>query len=203
MLLYVVRHGVTAWNRLKKVQGRADIPLAEEGILLAQKTGEALRDVPFDLCFSSPLQRARQTAQCVLGDREIPVILDRRIQEIDFGELEGTRFKDEQGSILNEQMRLFFQEPASFPRPKDGEDIRDILKRTRDFWLEKTSDPSLADKTILVSSHGCVVRALLQNVYQEDLDHFWHGCVPPNCRVNIVEVKDGQARFLAQDQVYA
>ena len=203
MLLYVVRHGVTAWNRLKKVQGRADIPLSEEGICLAKKTGEALKGVPFDLCFSSPLLRARQTAQYVLGEREIPIILDRRIQEIDFGELEGTRFKDEKGNILNEQMRLFFQEPASFARPKNGEDICDILKRTRDFWLEKTSDPSLSEKTILISSHGCAVRALLQNVYQEDVNHFWHGCVPPNCSVNIVEVKDGKAHFLAQDQVYA
>ena len=56
MLLYVVRHGVTAWNRLRKVQGRADIPLAEEGVRLAKKTGEALQNVPFDLCFSSPLK---------------------------------------------------------------------------------------------------------------------------------------------------
>ena len=51
-----------------------DIPLAPEGIELAEKTGKALRDVPFDICFTSPLTRARQTAQCVLGDREIPVI---------------------------------------------------------------------------------------------------------------------------------
>lgn len=66
MLLYVVRHGVTAWNRLRKVQGRADIPLAEEGVRLAEKTGEALRNVPFDLCFSSPLKRAVQTAEYIL-----------------------------------------------------------------------------------------------------------------------------------------
>ena len=85
MLLYVVRHGVTAWNRLRKVQGRADIPLAEEGVRLAKKTGEALQNVPFDLCFSSPLKRAVQTAEYILGDRKIPVITDERIQEIDFG----------------------------------------------------------------------------------------------------------------------
>lgn len=203
MLLYIIRHGVTTWNRLKKVQGRVDIPLAEEGIRLAKKTGEALKDVPFDVCYSSPLQRARQTAQCVLGDRQIPVILDRRIQEIDFGDLEGTRFKDEQGNILNEQMRLFFENPPLFERPRDGEDIYDIVKRTKEFWREITTDPSLADKTVLVSSHGCAVRALLQNVYQGDLKDFWHGSVPPNCSVNIVEVKDGHAYLLEEDKVYA
>ena len=190
MLIYVLRHGITQWNKLKKVQGAMDIPLAPEGIELAKRTGEALKDVPFDICFTSPLARARQTAHYVLGNRQIPVIEDKRIQEIDFGVLEGSRFKDEQGKIISHEMEIFFEEPQKFERPQNGENISDILKRTREFWVEKTTDPALADKTILVSSHGCAVRALLQNVYQ-DPEHFWHGCVPPNCSINLLEVKDG------------
>ena len=42
-------------------------------------------DVKFDICFTSPLTRARQTARLVLGGRDIPVIPDKRIQEINFG----------------------------------------------------------------------------------------------------------------------
>ena len=202
MLLYVLRHGVTRWNKLKKVQGIMDIPLAPEGIELAEKTGKALRDVPFDICFTSPLTRARQTAQCVLGDREIPVIEDKRIQEIDFGVLEGTQFKDAQGKIVSREMEIFFEDPLNFKRPENGENISDILKRTREFWIEKTTDPALADKTVLVSSHGCAVRALLQNIYQ-DPAHFWHGCVPPNCSINLVEVKNGKIRLLEEDKVYS
>lgn len=102
----------------------------------------------------------------MLGNRQIPVIEDKRIQEIDFGVLEGSRFKDEQGKIISHEMEIFFEEPQKFERPQNGENISDILKRTREFWVEKTTDPALADKTILVSSHGCAVRALLQNVYQ-------------------------------------
>ena len=138
----------------------------------------------------------------MLGNRQIPVIEDKRIQEIDFGVLEGSRFKDEQGKIISHEMEIFFEEPQKFERPQNGENISDILKRTREFWLEKTTDPALADKTILVSSHGCAVRALLQNVYQ-DPEHFWHGCVPPNCSINLLEVKDGKARFLEEDKVYS
>ena len=74
MLLYVLRHGITQWNKLKKVQGAMDIPLAPEGIELAKRTGEALRNVSFDICFTSPLTRAKQTAYYVLGNRQIPVI---------------------------------------------------------------------------------------------------------------------------------
>ena len=202
MLLYVLRHGVTQWNKLKKVQGAMDIPLAPEGIELAEKTGEALKDVQFDICFTSPLTRAKQTARCVLGDRDIPVIEDKRIQEIDFGVLEGTQFKDAEGKIVSHEMEIFFTDPLKFKRPENGEDISDILRRTGDFWQEKTTDPELADKTVLVSSHGCAVRALLQNIYQ-DHEHFWHGCVPPNCSINLVEVKDGKARLLEEDKVYS
>ncbi|MDD7219934.1 MAG: histidine phosphatase family protein [Clostridia bacterium] len=202
MLIYIIRHGVTEWNKLKKVQGAVDIPLAPQGLELARKTGEALKDVPFDICYTSPLLRARQTARCILGDRDVPVIPDSRIQEINFGVLEGTQFKDKDGNILNHQMEVFFEDPAHYERPERGENISDILERTGNFWKEITTDPALLDKTVLVSSHGCAVRALLQNIYHDEKD-FWHGCVPPNCSVNLVEVKDGQARLLEEDKVYA
>ena len=202
MLLYVLRHGITQWNKLKKVQGAVDIPLAPEGIELAKKTGEALKDMHFDICFTSPLTRAKQTAQYVLGDKKVPIIEDKRIQEIDFGVLEGTRFKDAQGKIISHEMEIFFTDPLKFKRPENGENIFDILKRTREFWQEKITDPALTDKTVLVSSHGCAVRALLQNIYQ-DHENFWHGCVPPNCSINLVEVKDGKVRLLEEDKVYS
>lgn len=202
MIFYIVRHGVTEWNALKKVQGSADIPLAEEGIRLARQTGEALKEVPFDICFSSPLIRARKTAELILGNRDIPVILDKRIQEIDFGVLEGTKFRDKDGNVTNAQMEMFFHHPLEFQRPENGENIEDICRRTREFWEEKIKDPSLQNSVILVASHGCAVRALLRNVY-ENKEDFWHGHVPPNCSVNIVEAVDGKVRLLEEDKVYA
>ena len=202
MLIYIVRHGLTEWNKLKKLQGAADVPLAKEGILLAEKTGEALKDVKFDICFTSPLSRARQTAECVLGDRNVPIIPDKRIQEINFGDLEGGCVRDAEGNYIDPQVETFFRDPVNFKRPENGEDIFDVIARTKDFWEEKTSDPSLADKTVLVASHGCAVRALLQNIYP-DPENFWHGCVPPNCCVNLVEVKNGKTVLLEEDKVYA
>ena len=202
MLIYIVRHGLTEWNKLKKLQGAADVPLAKEGILLAEKTGEALKDVKFDICFTSPLSRARQTAECVLGDRNVPIIPDKRIQEINFGDLEGEYVRDAEGNYIDPQVEIFFHDPVNFKRPENGEDIFDVIARTKDFWEEKTSDPSLADKTVLVASHGCAVRALLQNIYH-DPENFWHGCVPPNCCVNLVEVKNGKTVLLEEDKVYA
>ena len=49
---------------------------------------------------------------------------------IDFGVLEGTRFKDEEGRILSKDMEAFFEAPMSYARPENGENISDILART-------------------------------------------------------------------------
>ena len=198
----MIRHGETDWNKKRKLQGQVDIPLNEFGRLLAKETAPALADIPFAVCYTSPLKRAAETARLVLGDRKVPIIPDKRIQEINFGDLEGDRVRDAEGNYIDPQIEIFFHDPVKFRRPENGEDIFDVIARTKDFWEEKTSDPSLADKTILVASHGCAVRALLQNIYH-DPENFWHGCVPPNCCINLVEVKDGKATLLEEDKVYA
>ncbi len=70
MEIYIIRHGETRWNRERKLQGRADIPLNENGIALAAKTSIGMKDIPFDFCFSSPLLRAKQTAWEILKKNE-------------------------------------------------------------------------------------------------------------------------------------
>lgn len=194
MKLYVVRHGETVWNELHKVQGTADIPLAEKGIELAEKTGEALKEVPFDLCITSPLVRARRTAELILEKQphKVPVIDDKRIQEINFGELEGVVCFTDEHVFLNEQMEKFFNDPWKFERPKNGENISDILARTKEFWEEVTGNPDYQDKTILIAHTGCAC-AHFYRTFIRIRKIFWHGHVPPNCGVNIVEVKDGEA----------
>ena len=89
MILYVIRHGETAWNKVRRLQGQTDIPLAEEGIRLAKETGIGMKDILIDLVISSPLQRALQTAECITEGRNIPILTDERIQEISFGDWEG------------------------------------------------------------------------------------------------------------------
>ena len=67
MLLYIVRHGETDWNKAGKVQGRTDIPLNERGRYLAEATAEGMKDVRIDFCNPSPLIRGKATAQFLLG----------------------------------------------------------------------------------------------------------------------------------------
>ena len=87
-----MRHGKTDWNLKYKLQGKTDIPLNEEGIKMAREAGERYKDINFDVCYCSPLIRAKETARLLLEGRDIPVIYDDRLMEMGFGEYEGTEY---------------------------------------------------------------------------------------------------------------
>ncbi len=87
MILYVVRHGETDWNRAHKVQGHTDIPLNNYGRHLARETAEGMKNLKIDLAYTSPLSRAKETAEIILAGRNIPLIEDSRIEEFSFGTL--------------------------------------------------------------------------------------------------------------------
>ena len=70
-MLYIIRHGKTDWNDRHKLQGRTDVPLNEEGRRMAEEAREAYRDVHFDICFCSPLIRAKETAEILLRGRDV------------------------------------------------------------------------------------------------------------------------------------
>lgn len=198
MLLYIIRHGETSWNVMRKIQGSTDIPLNENGIRLAKITGEKLADVHFDAAVSSPLQRAYKTAQLVLGGRDIPIETDERIQEISFGDLEGEQLLQVDPS---HPFFSFFSDAYHYVPARNGESIYDICERTRRFYEDLIHREELQEKTVLIATHGCAVRALLQPFY-EDASDFWQGGVCPNCGVNIVEVKDGKSILLEKDKIY-
>ena len=67
-MLYIMRHGKTDWNAKHKLQGHADIPLNEEGRQMAEKAGEEYDGPVFDVCYCSPLVRAKETAENAHAD---------------------------------------------------------------------------------------------------------------------------------------
>lgn len=201
MKLYVLRHGETSWNKERKLQGQQGADLDEEGVLLAQVTAEGMKDIPFDLCYSSPLLRARHTADIVLAGRNVPVIEDDRIKEIAFGAWEGLCCDLNRIEIPMDRYISFHESPFSYIPPEGGETIRQVIDRAQDLFRELVSSEELRDKTILISTHGCCTRAFLNSVYDDPMD-FWQGGVPMNCAVSEVEVRDGKAKLLRSDFVY-
>lgn len=200
MIMYVVRHGETEWNKEKRMQGQTDIPLSEEGIRLAKRSGEKMKDIPIDLVISSPLQRALETARLMTLNREIPIITDARIQEISFGDFEGERIF-ESPIVPKDFRQIFYDNPLQMIAPPNGETFRQVISRTKALFDELVSNPDYRDKHILISSHGAASRCFLVNCFEDKTD-IWRGCVPPNCGVTTVEYKDGQCRVLELDHLY-
>jgi probable phosphoglycerate mutase len=87
-MIYFVRHGQTDYNLKQIYAGQKDIPLNQNGILQAQATANELKDVHFDICYCSPLIRAKQTcAEIVKFHPNLKVIYDDRLKERDYGKL--------------------------------------------------------------------------------------------------------------------
>lgn len=205
MRILILRHGETEWNTCARLQGQTDIPLNENGIRLARITGEKMRDVPVDICYTSPLSRAKDTARLVLGDRKVPVIEDDRLKEIGFGSWEGICCGKGQNELPREFLDNFYINPFSphMVMPEDGETFQSLSRRTREFIRDLTADPSLRDKHVLLSCHGCSSRALLGHMSGTPLEEdFWRGTVPPNCSVSIVDYADGSFTVIEEDRIY-
>ena len=200
MLIYIVRHGETDLNRQGIMQGWLDEPLNENGILLAKLTGQGMKSIRFDACISSPLCRAWKTARLVLeesGNGELPISTDERLKELGFGDCEGMRV--DQWPLPYAEAQKIFTDTFAFGGLPNAETISALCARTSAFLDELIARDD--DKTWLVATHGCALRAMLNRFYDDPTD-FWQGQTPPNCAVNILEAKGGQAKLIARDYLY-
>lgn len=87
--ILLIRHGETAWNAERRLQGHLDVPLNAEGERQAAALGRALRSEGLDALWSSDLQRARQTAQPIAAASGLPLQIEPALRERCFGGFEG------------------------------------------------------------------------------------------------------------------
>ena len=174
MRLYIVRHGETDWNRIHRVQGRTDIPLNDYGRRLARETAEGMKEVRIDLGYTSPLLRAKETAQIILADRGVPLYEDSRIEELSFGSYEGMRTAGRQRNRGVKRLTVFFTDTANYVPPQDAESIPQLYERTGKFLAEICEREDLKDRSILVSTHGAAMTALLNRIRGNlSVSEFW------------------------------
>ncbi len=196
MLFYILRHGETDMNKKGVMQGRMDVPLNHNGRELAVLTGRAMAGIRFDKCFSSPLVRAKETAETVLREsgNDVPVMIDERITEIDFGVFDGKCFSE-----AGEQAHVFFTKPFEFTGFPGGERVREVCDRTQAFLKEQIAKDD--GGTYLTSMHGCAMRAMV-NFLLEDPADYWLGRAPYNCSVTVVRAEGGKASMVETDKVF-
>ena len=201
MRLYIMRHGETEWNVRRLYQGHSDIPLNENGVALAEITGRGLRDIPFDLAFTSPLRRARQTAEIVLRGRDVPRAEEPKLIEIAFGVYEGcTALPTERDPHPDPNLLNFIRDPEHYVAPEGGESIPGLCMRMSAYLNSLIRRRDLQDKTILLFTHGDATCAML-NAIDPPEGFFWRGGVPYNCSYAIVDVIDGEPELVAENQI--
>ena len=201
MILYIIRHGETDWNVRRLLQGRSNAQLNESGIFLAGVTGKALQDVPFSVCFSSPLDRAVDTAEIILKGRHVPIITDPLLYEMDFGVLEGKSLHPDHPEIERPACLYMHRDPFVYIPPEGGESLQEVIGRSSRFLKQLLDEPAYQDKTILISSHGLASRALLYAASGSG-GEFWHGRVPPNCSASILESAGGSFTLKEIDRIW-
>ena len=169
--LYVVRHGKTDWNDLNIMQGLTDIPLNEEGRRQAKALAQQIDLANIDLCFSSPLKRARETADIIVGEK-IEVVEDQLLVERNWGEYER---KTIDFDLVCRQWSDFDDKTGNV------ESVRECLNRAKVF-LDKIKK-EYPNKRILVVSHGGFIKALHFNIIGYDQDTDFLSFKPENAKI--------------------
>ena len=200
MRIYLVRHGETDWNSIRKLQGQTDIPLNDFGKELAELTRDGLSDVDFDFIYASPLVRAIQTAEIIRADRELQIHTDDRLKEIHFGQCEGViipRYSD----VTDCPIWKFEFDTDNYVPSTGGETFNDIYSRSSDFFKECILPLENKCENVLIVGHGCFNRTLLNPILGRPLKRFWEIKLD-NCAVSVIEVLNGKCTVIEECKKY-
>lgn len=160
MKLTLIKHGKTKYNVEGRRQGKTtNLPLCELGkreiIALKCKIGDE-----FDICISSPLKRAYETAQLLFPDKKI--IKNKLLFEYDFGELEGIPFSMPLERFPNNRIEVY--NGIKFLIPNKGENFNSLVKRCKKF-ISYLKDNFEKNSNILIVTHGTnfeILKALFE-----------------------------------------
>ena len=126
MKFYVVRHGQTDWNAKGRIQGKTDIELNEIGIEQAKKLKELIKDYNIDLIISSPLKRARKTAEVINEAVKCNIIFEESLKERGYGIFEGMIRKEINDELINSDILNNYQINKEY---KEIETIQSLCNR--------------------------------------------------------------------------
>lgn len=168
--LYLIRHGQTDSNTVRRFQGRINTGLNAVGIEQAQKLAEYFCDKPLHAIYCSPLKRAQSTAEALAAIKNLPVYSMEMLQEISFGGWEGLCYS-EIAEKWPEEIKLFYENPE-LCLPPDGETFGKVQERAIKA-LRQILQEQGEDKDVAVVSHGGVIRTQICALLDIPLSNFW------------------------------
>lgn len=187
-MIYLIRHGQTEANVQGIYYGRSESPLTEQGIDDHRRAVKKLNDMNIDMIIASPRQRCRVLAEkiCAIADAEL--IIDNRLEEINFGIFEGLKY-DEAQKKYPDVWDNWINSGDDY-QLEGGESISMFEKRVDEF-SKYLMDISL-EKDVAIISHGGVIASLMCSLLQMDKENKWHFKIG-NGSVVTIENYDGYA----------
>jgi len=184
--LLLIRHGETDWVG-KRLAGRTPgIPLNENGRRQAEDLADALAHLPLTALYSSPLERARQSAEPLARRLNLPVRVHNGLQEIDFGQWQGLTGEEMRNQPLWPQVQ---RRPSQvrFPGGESFEEAQQRMVTVMDELL--AAHPG--DALVACFSHSDSIRILVAHVLAMPLDAFQRLTVDP---ISVTVIRQNEER---------
>jgi len=166
--IFLVRHGESEWNKLKKVQGQKDIPLTEKGIEQAKLIGKRLINEGIEKIYTSDLKRAYDTASIIGKMLNIEVIPSKELREINFGIWEGLT-SDIIKSKFSKEHELWLKNPEML-KVEGAESILDLQLRAMNEINKIISDENIDN--VLIVSHSATLKTIILGLLNMDIGYF-------------------------------
>ncbi|NWL87289.1 MULTISPECIES: histidine phosphatase family protein [unclassified Paenibacillus] len=158
MLVGLIRHGLTDWNKIGRIQGQSDIPLNEEGRGQAKKLAERLladQKYKWDFVITSGLSRAQETGEIIAKTLNIPLYdPDSRLVEKAFGQVEG---------LTAEERETLWG--VDWKQRDLGQESDEAIQERALSFLKEIGE-KYSDNNVLVVSHGGLLAQLFTVLYQ-------------------------------------
>ena len=202
-IIYLTRHGQTLWNIEKRLQGRENSPLTEDGIERAKELRDRIKGMNIDVIYSSPIERALNTANIIKGDKNIEVITDDGLMEMCFGDYEGRRTDEVMKENPSWDIGLIMKGNTilSAPNGENLAEVRDRVSKTMDRIIEENRG-----KTILIVAHGITLKALMYYFKDDEVNDEVMGQATLT-KINIdennnfyIEYKNDNSHFTVKEQ---
>jgi alpha-ribazole phosphatase len=186
--IILVRHGETDDNNNMKLSGHIDSELSSLGLSQSQKTTNLLKNYNIDFIYSSPSSRAIGTIKNLSKEKNLDIIINNDLKEINFGDFEGKTFKEIESSYSEEfdnMLRLGFD--YKYP---NGESLIEFHNRIS-LYIENIIKEN-RDKSILICTHAGVIRCILSHLLSKGHEYHWNFKID-NCSVSIIEIENNFA----------
>lgn len=184
--IYVVRHCEAIGNIKHIFQGVTDLDITPLGEKQLQCVTKRFADIEIDRVYSSPLIRTQKTAKAIIGSRDIPLIINEGLIELNGGFIEGKPFSETFG-VIPELLEVWENHPQDFA-PDGGEKMTHAYDR---IWnTVKAIAQENKGKTVACASHGGVIRCLNCRLFKNDIRELKNIPWADNTAVTLIELDE-------------